>query len=479
MSGVVTIEKDDKATDLLRAVFRPSSIALIGASETRTKLITYRPIEYLRRFGYAGEIYPVNPKYESVQGLPAFASVRDTPQPPEMVIVALPRQHVLGALEECAAVGTKVAIVYSSGFAEVPDGRDLQLELTELSLRTGLRVIGPNCQGVANLAEGVFPCFSTAFATDLPETGRAAIISQSGAVAAMIYNSWIAVGGGAKYWASTGNEADVTVAQLARAAVEDPDVDQLLLYVESVRDGKVLDALADRAAELDKQVVLYRSTRSERGWAAAGRHTGAGMSGTDHLADAIPGGTHLLHACSLEELIALAQMGRCGKPVAGSKMAVISNSGGLGVMTADAATAAGFALEDLTADNRSALASLLPGFASVNNPVDVTAQLLNDSGLLASALPVMLSDTGVDALVVALGAVGDGYDVEQIQRDVLRAHVESSKPVVLVWVGSRIDVRRRLGQGGVPVYTSVPLAITAMARQRDAAVPVAPPTGRG
>lgn len=476
----MTIEGRGTVIDLLRAVFRPSSIALIGASETSTKLITYRPIEYLRRFGYAGEIYPVNPKYKSVQGLPAYASVRDVPAPPEMVIVALPRQQVLDALEECGEVGTKVAIVYSSGFAEVRDGVALQNEITDLTRRTGLRVIGPNCQGIANLAEGVFPCFSTAFATDTPQSGRAAIISQSGAVAAMIYNSWTAVGGGAKYWASTGNEADVTVAQLARAAVEDPDVDQLLLYVESVRDTEVFTVLAHRAAELDKQVVVYRSTRTAHGWAAARRHTGAGASGTDQLADEVPLGTHLLHADSLDELIALAQVGRCGKPVGGPRMAVISNSGGLGVMTADAATAAGFILEDLTPDNSEALASLLPGFASVRNPVDVTAQLLNDPSLLASALPVMLSDTGVDALVVALGAVGDGYDVEQIQRDVLRAHEESSKPVVVVWVGSRIDVRRRLGAAGVPVYSSVLVAVAALARQRDALLrPTVAQMGRG
>ena len=474
----MTIEESGTYTDLLRAVFRPSSIALIGASETPTKLITYRPIEYLRRYGYAGEIYPVNPKYESVQGLPAYASVRDVPAPPEMVIVALPRQHVLAALEECAEVGTKIAIVYSSGFAEVLDGVALQQEITDLTRRTGLRVIGPNCQGIANLADGVFPCFSTAFATDAPESGRAAIISQSGAVAAMIYNAWTAVGGGAKYWASTGNEADVTVARLARAAVEDPDVDQLLLYLESVRDAEVLSALAERAAELGKQVVLYRSTRSQRGWAAAGRHTGAG-AGSDRLDDVVPGGTALLHADSLDELIALAQVGRCGKPVAGPRMAVISNSGGLGVMAADAATASGFTLEDLTPDNRDALAALLPGFASVQNPVDVTAQLLNDPALLESALPVMLSDTGVDALVVALGAVGDGYDVEQICRDVLRAHEQSSKPVAVVWVGSRVDVRRRLGAAGVPVYTSVTEAAAALARQRDAALRAPAVAGRG
>lgn len=462
---------DVQGHELLRAVFEPASVALIGASDNPTKLITYRPIEYLRRFGYAGEIYPINPKYDTVQGLPAYRSVAEAPTPPELVIVALPREHVLAALEQCAEVGAKVAIVYSSGFAEVPDGAGLQEQLTALSARTGLRIIGPNCQGVANLGAGFFPCFSTAFATDAPEPGRTAIISQSGAVAAMIYNSWTAVGGGAKYWASTGNEADVTVARLARAAVEDPEIDTLLLYLESVRDADVLAELADRAAQLGKHVLVYRSTRTGYGWSAAARHTGAGATGGDHLATAVPTGSHLQRADSLDELVGLAQLARAGKPVSGPKIAIISNSGGLGVMAADAAAAAGFVLEDLDPATKSTLTAALPGFASVQNPVDVTAQLLNDPTLLATALPAMLGDTAVDALVVALGAVGDGYDVEQIRADVLRAHRESSKPIVVVWVGSRVDVRRDLGRAGVPVFDSVPDAVTALAAFRDAGRP--------
>lgn len=460
---------------LLDAVFAPASVALIGASDNPTKLITYRPIEYLRRYGYGGAIYPINPKYDHVQGLPAYASVRDTPTAPELVLLALPREHVLTALEECAAIGTKVAIVYSSGFAEVGDGCDLQEELTALATRTGLRIIGPNCQGVATLSSGYLPCFSTAFATDAPEPGRAAILSQSGAVAAMIYNHWTAVGGGAKYWASTGNESNLTVAQLARAAVEDDEIDTLLLYLESVRDPDVLADLARRAAESGKYVVAYRSTRSRTGWDAASRHTGAGTSTTDRLDAALPTGSHLLHADSLDELIDLGQLARADKVVAGPRLGVISNSGGLGVMTADAATAEGFRLDDLATAPRGELSAVLPGFASVRNPVDVTAQLLNDPELLGTALPLMLADTSVDALVVALGAVGDGYDVDQIHRDLVAAHRDSAKPVVVIWVGSRVDVRRRLGAEGIPVFDSVPAAIRALARLRSAGQEISTP----
>jgi acyl-CoA synthetase (NDP forming) len=452
--------------DLLRAVFAPASIALIGASDNPEKLITFRPIQYLQRFGFRGAIYPINPKYRTVQGLPCYPSVRDTPTPAELVVVALPRERVLSALQECADAGAKVAIVYSSGFAEVSDGAGLQRELTALAARTGMHVVGPNCQGVANLATGFYPCFSTAFATDSPEPGRAAIISQSGAVAAMIYNSWTAAGGGAKYWASTGNEADVTVARLARAAVEDPDIDTLLLYLESVRDADVLAALAERAAQLGKQVVAYRSTHSGDAWSAASRHTGAGTAAEDALSTAVPTGPHLHSVSSIAQLVGVGQLARSSKALAGPRLGVISNSGGLGVMVAEAAAAAGFDLGALAPDTRNALVDVLPGFASVQNPVDVTAQLLNDPALLSTALPAMLADTEVDALVVALGAVGDGYDLDRIRADVLRAHQASTKPIVVIWVGSRIDVRRDLGATGVPVFTGVDDALTALAAVR-------------
>jgi acyl-CoA synthetase (NDP forming) len=465
------------AGSLLEAAFTPTSVALIGASDNPGKLITYRPIEYLLRYGYAGGIYPVNPKYQTVQGLPAYRCVADLPESPDTVIAALPRQHIVGALEECAAHGARLAIVYSSGFAEVPDGASFQSELTQLSQRTGMRVIGPNCQGIANIGSGYFPCFSTAFATDAtfatdaPPSGRAAVISQSGAVAGMIYNRWTAVGGGAKYWASTGNEADVTVAQLAAAVIEDPDVDQVLLYLESIRDGEVLGAVARRAAELGKHIVAYRSASTARGWLAASRHTSAGTADDDKLEASLPQGTHFHAANSLDELIGIAQLARTAKVPAGPKLAIISNSGGLGVMAADTATRAGFTLDELGDESTRTLSAVLPGFASVLNPIDVTAQLLNDRALLAKALPPLLADSQVDATLVALGAVGDGYDIDQIERDVQHAQQTSDKPVVVVWEGSRVDVRQRFGTLGVPIFTSLPQAVAALGRFRADAEP--------
>lgn len=448
---------------ILEAVFNPASVALIGASNSPSKLITYRPIDYMKRYGFQGNIFPINPKYDAIQDLPAYGSILDVPETPELAIIALPRQHVVRALEECVTAGTKVAIVYSSGFTEVEDGKAYQDSITEMSLRTGLRVIGPNCQGIANISTGFFPCFSTTFADGAPKCGRTAIISQSGAVAGMLYNNWVAVGGGAKYWASTGNESDLTVAQLALAVIEDSEIDQILLYLESVRDADLLELLAQRAAELGKHVIAHRPARTERGWKAAGRHTGAGSDPADKLENQLPSGPGFLEVGSLSDMISLAQIVRAGKTMSGNKVGVISNSGGLGVMTADVALRSGFELDGLSETNQEALAQILPGFASVLNPIDVTAQLLNEPDLLSKALPAMFGDDQMDAILVSLAAVGDGYDVGQLVADITGAHAESTKPIVVIWVGSKVDVRAKLGSVGVPTFDNVESAVAALA----------------
>jgi len=455
--------QQDRTTSLADLVFNARSIAVVGASDNPAKLITYRPIDYTLRYGFEGEVYPINPNRSEVQGLPAYPSVAETPSAPDVAVVALPRQHVLAALEQCAAAGTRLAIVYSSGFAEVPDGDGLQQGLTEFAARTGVRVIGPNCQGVANFATSFYPSFSTTFAAEQPAAGRTAIISQSGAMAGMIFNEWTAVGGTARYWASTGNEADVTVGELALAVVEDQAIDQLLLYLESVRSPELLARLAERAEQLDKHVIVFRPAQTGRGWAAAGRHTGAGVAASDRAATRIPTNSRMHAVDSIERLVALGQLARSGKAAPVRSLGIISNSGGLGVATTDAAVAAGFTVGDLAPETVAGLGSVLPGFASLENPVDVTAQLLNDPELLATALPTMLADPVVDAIVVSLGAVGDGYDVDRIVDDVVAAHRAGEKQIVVCWVGSQVDVRARLGAAGVPVFTRVGDAVSTLA----------------
>lgn len=467
-----TVPSPGASLDLLKTLFSPTSVAVIGASNVSTKLITYRPISYMKREGFKKPIFPINPKYSEVQGFPAYSSVAELPEVPQVAIVALPRPQVLQVLEDCAARGTQIAIVYSSGFAEVKDGLDLQRELTALSRRTGMRVVGPNCQGIANFENGFLPCFSTTFSSSSPMVGQTAIISQSGAVAGMLSNKWSAVGGGLKYWAASGNEADLTVAEIALAALEDPDIEQVMVYVESLRRPDLWELLARRAEELDKWVLAHRPISSSKGWAAARRHTGAGTEPEDARSSKFPQGSRIVVAQTLDQLIETAQLINTGKKLQGNNVGVISNSGGLGVMTAEKAIEAGFELNALDEKTVEKLSTVLPTFASLENPVDVTAQLLNDPTLLGTALPAMFDDDAIDVVLLSLGAVGEGYDVKQILDDVTQAHEQSKKIFVVIWVGSDVEISQELGKRGVPVYLSAESAVAALAKIAPKQTPV-------
>ncbi|WP_116051484.1 CoA-binding protein [Amycolatopsis palatopharyngis] len=440
-------------------LFTPASVAILGATDNLSKLISYRPIQYLKDFGFQGSIYPVNPKYDAVQGLPCYPSLDEIPDVPEAVVVSLPREAAVSAVRQAADLGVRTAIVYSSGFAEVPDGRDLQGELSALG-HSGIDIVGPNCQGLAHVMSGYFPCFSTAFATGRPRPGTTAIISQSGAVAAMLYNRWHAVGGGISYWAATGNEAHLHVADVAGEVLPNDDVDLVMIYVESIKDARAFDNLARRAAELGKHMIVYRSTLSADAWTAAGAHTGTATPEPDDD-QALREHPNLWVARSLEETIELGQYLRAPGGLRGPKVAVLSNSGGLGVILTDALSREGLATPPLSEPTQKAVQQQLPGFASARNPVDVTAQLLNEPHLLAKALPPLLDDPHVDGLVVGLGAVGDGYDLDAIRDDLTSAARNSDKLVTVAQVGSSTTgLGEHFGQADIPVFDS-PAALAA------------------
>lgn len=452
-------------SDVPQALLHPRNIAIVGASDNPSKLIAARPVQYLQRYGFAGGIYPINPRYEWVQGLASHPTIADVPDTVDLALIALPREQVLAALQACADAGVLATIVFSSGFAEVEDGHgnELQEQISDLATRTGMAVVGPNSQGLANVAAGFFPCFSTAFADGDPQVDRVAVVSQSGAVAAMTYNLLVAGGSGTKYWVSTGNEASVSVAQVVRAVVEDADVDTICVYLESVRDHDVLTAAANRAAELGKTIIVTRSATTAPGWHAATRHTGAGARDPFGARARLPRSPALLCADSLEQMAALATLSRAGKTVGDGHAAIISNSGGLGVMAADAIESSGLQLSHLGESTHEHLREFLPAFAATNNPIDVTAQLLNDKSLLSRTLPALRDDGEVDIVVIALGAVGDGYDVDQIIHDLTEANRSTNQLYVVIWVGSRVDIRDRLRHSGIPVFTEFRTATSALA----------------
>ncbi|MFP5407246.1 MAG: CoA-binding protein, partial [Gammaproteobacteria bacterium] len=220
----------------LRVALAPKSIALIGASENSNK-IGGRPLAYLSRFGYRGAIYPINPTRTEVQGVRSHASLRALPEVPEMAVVALAGDMAVAAVEECARAGVKVAIVMSSGFGETDDeGKRREADMVAGAKAAGMRIVGPNSQGLANFGTGAIASFSTMFIEAEPADGPVGIISQSGAMSVIPYGLLRARGIGVRHAHATGNDSDVTVCELATVVAEDPDLKLLLLYLEGIPD---------------------------------------------------------------------------------------------------------------------------------------------------------------------------------------------------------------------------------------------------
>lgn len=418
-----------QAVSGLRAVFRPRAIAVVGASDDPVK-IGGRPLAFLLRHGYAGRVFPVNPSRATVQGLPAFPSVAAIPEDVDLAIVVVPAERVEEALEAAAAKGIRAAIVFSSGFAEVGEaGRAAQARLRALAERTGLRVIGPNCQGFAHLPSRLVATFASPFLEPGLAVGPIAMVSQSGAMAGMIYEMARAAGLGLNYWVSTGNEADVQAAEILAEVVEDPETRVACIYLEDVKDaGRLREALA-RAHRRGVAVFVLKSGRSAVGRRAASSHTGA-LAGEDAVYDAVFADWGAIRCADPAELLALPQAFlRYG--AAGTRVAILSNSGGLGVLSVDLCADLGLTPAEFTPETTAALRAALPDFAAAANPVDLTAQMLTDPGMLARVLPALEADPGVDAIVFQIALLGSATDLGRLVQDVASIARRSPKVVAV------------------------------------------------
>ena len=401
---------------MLEAALSPRSVAVIGASDNPHK-VGGRPILYLQRYGFRGAIYPINPARATVQGLRAFARLDELPEVPELAIVAVAGEEAVRAVQACAARGVKVAVVMASGFGETgAPGLRVQESLVQAAKRAGMRLIGPNCQGLANFATGAVANFSTIFHELEGRDGPVAIVSQSGANSQAIYTLLHAKGLGVRHVHSTGNEADVTVADVAAAVIGDPGVRLLLLYMEAIADPQALATAAEAAREKGIPIVALKAGRSARGQKAASSHTGA-LAAEDRVVDAFFERHGIWRAADPHELVSAAALYLSGRPPRGKRLVFISNSGASCVMAADYAEEMGMPLACVTLQARAALSKALPSFAALDNPIDVTGALLGNPQLLSSVLPIVGEDAHSDLLLLALPVAGTGYDVPRFARD--------------------------------------------------------------
>ena len=270
----------------LEAALDPKSVAIIGASENPNK-VGGRPVHYLDKFGFKGRIFPINPSRAEVQGFTCYKSLADLPEAPEMVIVAVAGDNAIGAVEDCAAHGVKVAVVMASGFGEVDAvaGKAKERRMVEAAHKAGMRIVGPNSQGLANFGTGAIASFSTMFMDMDRSEGHVAMLSQSGALSTVPVGFLRQRGIGVRHTHATGNDADISVGELAVAVAEDPEVKLLLLYLESIPEKKYLEELAAVALDRDLPIIALKSGRSEAGRQAAQSHTGA-LANEDRVVDA-------------------------------------------------------------------------------------------------------------------------------------------------------------------------------------------------
>ena len=445
----------------LAALWRAGSIAVIGATE-RPGAMGRLPLEYLQRFGYAGRIAPVNPKGGTVMGLTAYPSMAEVPFPVELALVMVPAGAVPQAVADCAAAGVGTCVVMSSGFGETgAEGLKAQQELVDVARAAGMRLVGPNCIGSVGGEAGVLATFSPVFSAESTPrpSGPLALVSQSGALGYGALSLAMERGVPIGIAVTTGNEADVTAAEVARTLAQEPEVEGLLVYIESLDDLASLRAAAQRVP-----VVALKAGRSAAGAAAAASHTGA-LATQDKVVDAALAAAGIGRVTTIDDLLDAGAMLASGQRMRGRRIAVITTSGGSGILATDAIEHCGLELARLSPETVTTLEGIVPAYGNATNPVDVTAAVMAEPGLFERCLEVLAEDPAVDA-IVACFAVLVGDDVTRIATALRAIRESSGLPVAVARTGAASlapHAAALLAQARIPAYPTPERAVAALA----------------
>ena len=381
----------------LDAIFKPQSIAVVGASR-KARSIGRELLHNLIEYNFRGKVFPVNPKADFIHSIKAFPAVSSIPDPVDLAIIVVPRDEVPEVVEDCGKKGVKGLVVITAGFSETgEEGRKIEAQLSRQVRRYGMRMIGPNCMGVINTAQDV--SMDATFAPMLPLYGRIGFMSQSGALGVAILNMARQLDIGFSHFVSMGNKADVSGNDLLLYWEEDPRTELILMYLESFGNTRRFMQITRRLSKR-KPIVAVKSGRTQAGALAASSHTGVlvARQGLDIATDALLGQSGVIRVNTVEELFDLA-MGFTKNPLPrGNRLAILTNAGGPAIMATDAAINLGLAVGALSERTRAELKRLLPPEAALQNPVDMTPK--SDRSKYDACARVMLEDEGIDSLLV-------------------------------------------------------------------------------
>jgi acetyltransferase len=445
--------------EVLNGLLRPKSIAVIGASNTEGK-IGYTVVENLRDSEYEGEVYPINPKYDKVQGLKAYPSVLDVPGEIDAAAVIVPAKFVPDIAEECGKKGVKGLIIIASGFSEV--GReDLEKEVVRISHEYGMRVLGPNIVGILSNSDNC----NASFAPFLPLPGKAALVSQSGALLiAMDASTYIRRVGFDKL-VSIGNMSDVNFADLVEWLDQDENTGCISLYIEGLQDGQ---AFMRNARKADKPIVALKSGTSAHGAAAAASHTGS-LAGSGKIYEAAFDQAGVVRASNLNNLFDRTLALSLQPPMNGDKLLIITNGGGVGVLATDSAERYGIPLRFAPEDVQEELKNHMPEFGSARNPVDLTGMAGRD--WYQDSTQYAFAHQWVDGLVILYceTAMTDPMNIAKGIKEAVEKSGVTEKPIAVSFVGGERseEAMRWLVENGIPAYNEPDTAVNAMAALRE------------
>ncbi|WP_454752613.1 acetate--CoA ligase family protein [Cupriavidus necator] len=440
----------------IQRLVAPRSVAVIGASADPAKTAG-RPVSYLRKHGFSGAIYPVNPKVDSIDGLRCYPDIASLPEVPDVGIVLLGAERAHLAVRDLAARGAGAAIVLASGYTETgAEGARRQAELIEAA--GSMRLLGPNTIGLVNLTDNIPLSASGALEMDEFPAGNIGVVSQSGGILGALLSRAAARGIGLSKLISTSNEVDLDLADFIDYLADDEATRVIALYVESVRNPETFRRAALKAARAGKPVVAFKIGRSESGARAAVSHTGA-LAGADRMYDALFEQIGVIRAQSFSDLLDMSAALATGRTLRGNRIAILTSTGGAGTLVSDSLGVAGFetpAPDDATAEK---LRALQKGdhAALDRNPIDVTLAGLQPD-LLRSAIRILLDSPSYDAVAVIVGS--SGLAMPDLMANAIRDCLPGSdKPVVAYVSPHAPEVASLLNRRGVPAF-SAPEACT-------------------
>jgi acyl-CoA synthetase (NDP forming) len=425
----------------LDPLLKPRSIAVVGASDN-PKRIGGVPVDLLKRAGFA-QLYPINPKNETVQGLKAYKDIEEVPEVVDLVVVALSAEATQPYLERCHALGIPAALVFAAGYAETnePEGIARQEALAAFAQRTGMKVAGPNAMGNANFSDAVFTTFGQSFQPGEP-AGNTALVTQSGNMCATLFRIARRAGVTFSQVINTGNEASVELSDYLDWLADDPNTTSVLCYVEELRNGPKFLAAAARFRAAGKLLAVYKVGASEKGAEATRSHTAAlaGDSAAYHAAFARAG---VARASELSVLADLAYLHGLGGKIAGSNCAILSISGAAGAILADALTLGGAEVPTLPEAVQRALSEQIPGHSMVSNPIDMTGNIVNSNDFISECIRLALSPDEIDVLLLYTpGAFLTGA-LDQVEKSA----AASGKAIIVIDTFAMADQARLAAHG--------------------------------